>query len=310
MPALPHLGQGHVYLTDGGLETTLIFREGAELPAFAAFHLLADESGRELLRRYFDPYLAAVRKHGSGFVLDTVTWRASRDWGAQLGYSPQALADANRQAVSLAEDVRASEAAQGVDIVINGVVGPRGDGYAVGDVMMPDAALAYHAEQIDTLAEAGCEMVSGVTITYVEEAIGIVRAAASADVPVVISFTVETDGRLPSGQPLGEAVEQTDAETDDAAVYYMINCAHPTHFAGTLQEGGAWRHRIRGLRANASKLSHAELDEATDLDDGDPEELAEQYWALREQLPGLAVFGGCCGTDHRHVEAIGAALAR
>jgi homocysteine S-methyltransferase len=309
MSDLPQLEADRLFITDGGLETTLIFREGASLPAFAAFHLLADEGGRELLRKYFDPYLKTAKKHGDGFVLDTVTWRASRDWGAQLNYSPEAVAQANRDAVALAEEVRGAKAAKGLTVVLNGVIGPRGDGYVAGELMNAEEARAYHAEQIDTLADAGCEMVTGVTMTYAEEAIGIVRAAAAVGLPVVISFTLETDGRLPSGQALGEAIEQTDNETDGEAAYYMINCAHPTHFTGALEEGGAWRERIRGLRANASKLSHAELDAAEELDDGDPKELAAEYRELRSLLPGLTVVGGCCGTDHRHVEAIGAALA-
>jgi S-methylmethionine-dependent homocysteine/selenocysteine methylase len=153
-------------------------------------------------------------------------------------------------------------------------------------------------------------MVSAITMTYPEEAIGVVQAAQDAGLPAAVSFTVETDGRLPSGQAIDEAIEQADAETDGAPAYFMINCAHPTHFADALEAGAPWLERIGGIRANASRLSHAELDEAEELDDGDPDDLAARYAALRPRLPALRVVGGCCGTDERHIDAISAALSR
>jgi S-methylmethionine-dependent homocysteine/selenocysteine methylase len=301
---LPQLSGDRLYITDGGLETTLIFHLGLDLPEFAAFDLLRDETGTGALRRYYEPYLAIAREQGAGIVLDSATWRASRDWGERLGYSPEELADANRRAVALIEELRAPD----VPTVLNGVVGPRGDGYVVGETMTAGEAEAYHGEQIGTFAGTAAEMVSAITMTYVDEAVGIARAAQAAGLPAVISFTVETDGRLPSGQPLGAAIEQVDAETGSAPAYYMVNCAHPTHFEGVLD--GGWRDRIGGLRANASTMSHEELDAATELDEGDPDELADQYVALRERLPNARVLGGCCGTDDRHVAAIAAAWVR
>ena len=159
-------------------------------------------------------------------------------------------------------------------------------------------------------AETDADMVAAFTMTYAEEAIGIVRAATAAGMPIAISFTTETNGRLPSGEALDQAIARTDEATSGAPAYYMVNCAHPTHLAGALERGGAWRERVRGLRANASRRSHAELDESPDLDAGDPDELARQYDELRAAFPRLSVAGGCCGTDHRHVEAIGRALGR
>ena len=147
-------------------------------------------------------------------------------------------------------------------------------------------------------------MVTAITMTHVGEAVGVVRAAEAAGLPVAISFTVETDGRLPTGQPLGEAIEAVDAATGALPAYYMINCAHPTHFAHELGADGGWTGRVRGLRANASCRSHAELDAATDLDAGDPAQLGRQYAELRRLLPQLTVLVGCCCTDLRHVEAI------
>lgn len=170
-------------------------------------------------------------------------------------------------------------------------------------------AQAYHSTQIETFADTDADLISAFTINYADEAIGIVRAAREAGMPAVISFTVETDGRLPSGEALGEAIKRTDGETDGHASYDMINCAHPTHFRAVLENGSEWRHRLRGLRANASRMSHAELDASSELDRGNPEELGREYRVLRDLLPGLTVLGGCCGTDHQHIDAIVRACA-
>jgi homocysteine S-methyltransferase len=305
---LPQLGD-RLYLTDGGLETWLIFHEGLDLPCFAAFDLLRDEGGAAVLRRYYDRYVELARAHGVGVILEAPTWRANADWGARLGYDADALADANRKAIGLMLEIRAAAGTPVSPAVISGNLGPRGDGYRAGARMTAAGAQSYHTPQIETFAQTDADMVSAFTINYIEEAIGIVRAARAAAMPVVISFTVETDGRLPSGDALREAIDRTDSETDGYTAYYMINCAHPTHFRHILADGGHWRARIRGLRANASRRSHAELDGSTDLDAGNPAELGDQYQALRPLLPRLTVLGGCCGTDHRHVEAIFASCA-
>lgn len=304
---LPQIAGDTLFLSDGGLETSLIFQQGVELPCFAAFTLLDDEAGRSSLRTYFAPYLRLAAERVTGIVIDTPTWRANPDWGLELGYAPEALDALNRDAVGFARELR-DELPDGVPAVVNGVVGPRGDGYVAGEQMTAGDAEAYHGRQLGVFAAAGADMATAVTMTYAEEAEGIVAAADRSGLPVAISFTVETDGRLPSGQPLRAAIEQVDAATDAAAAYFMVNCAHPTHFERVLDEDGAWRERIAGVRANASRMSHAELDEAEQLDDGDPAELATEYRALRERLPRLAVVGGCCGTDHRHVGAIRDAL--
>ncbi len=300
---LPQLG-GDLYLTDGGIETTLIFHDGLDLPYFAAFDLLKDGSGRETLRRYYRSYTAIAKERGVGFVLESATWRASRDWGDKLGYSEAALAEANRQSISLLQELREEYRGENTPMVISGCIGPRGDGYDPGEVMTADQAQAYHAAQIGTFVEAGVDMVTAITMTNVEEAVGLTRAAQAAGVPAVIAFTVETDGRLPTGQSLKDAIEAVDAATGNGPAYYMINCAHPSHFDDALTQGESWLERIRGLRANASTKSHAELDEAEELDDGDPVELGGLYRDLKARMPQLNVFGGCCGTDHRHVAAI------
>jgi S-methylmethionine-dependent homocysteine/selenocysteine methylase len=303
---LPQL-EGDLFLTDGGMETWLVYSHGFELPQFAAFPLLDDPRGVEALRTYFAPYVEIARTNGVGLVLDAPTWRASSHWGGLLGYDAEQLADFNRRGVALVEELRA-EAAD-VRIVIGGSVGPSDDAYAPSEQIGADEAYAYHRPQIDTFAETAADFVNALTLTYAAEAIGIAQAAAAAALPVAISFTVETDGRLPSGQPLGEAIQEVDAATDGEVAYFMVNCAHPTHFVGVLDADGAWRERVAGVRANASRKSHAELDEAEELDAGDPRELASHYPALRERLPNLRVAGGCCGTDDRHIASIYEALS-
>jgi homocysteine S-methyltransferase len=297
-------------LSDGGLETTLVFHQGIDLPGFAAFDLLRRERGRQVLADYFRSYLDLAREAGCGFLLESPTWRANPAWGPELGYDSEELAAANRQAIALLQELRHEAEAAAADgappgpILISGCLGPRGDGYVPDEQMSADEAEAFHRWQIAVLNRAGVDLVSAFTISAVPEAVGIVRAAREEEVPVVISFTVETDGRLPSGQPLGEAIEQVDAESDAAAAYFMVNCAHPSHFAEVLRGGGSWRNRIVGLRTNSSRRSHAELDEAESLDAGDPEELGSLHREISAFLPRLAVLGGCCGTDQRHVEAI------
>jgi S-methylmethionine-dependent homocysteine/selenocysteine methylase len=301
--ALPQLSD-RLFLTDGGLETTLVFEDGIDLPCFASFPLLFAETGRDRLRRYYELYAGLARQAGLGFVLESVGWRANRDWGARIGYGPEALAEATRASVDLLVEFRDRCDSARTPMVISGNVGPRGDGYVPGETMSAGAAEAYHAAQVATYAGTEADMVSAFTINYVEEGIGVARAAAAAGIPSVISFTVETDGRLPSGQGLAEAVAQTDAEAGTIPAYYMINCAHPTHFDRLVEAGGAWLGRIRGVRANASTRSHAELDAATELDAGDPVDLGRRYARLRKAMPQLTVLGGCCGTDHRHIAAI------
>jgi S-methylmethionine-dependent homocysteine/selenocysteine methylase len=300
--ALPQLER--VFLTDGGLETALVFHEGLDLPCFAAFPLVLTEHGRETLTRYFRPYLGLARRHRTGIVLDAPTWRANREWGEKLGFGEEALAALNRAAMRFIAGLGAEYDGAETAVVLNGVIGPRGDGYKVEGAMSPGEAREYHDLQMVAFRDSEADMVSAITMTYAEEAVGIALAARERSLPAVISFTLETDGRLPSGQELREAIEQTDAATGQYPAYYMLNCAHPRHFEAVLAVGAPWIDRIRGIRANASEKSHAELDAATELDIGDPEALGRDYVRLRSSLTRLCVVGGCCGTDHRHVAAI------
>ena len=306
---LPQLGSG-LFLTDGGIETSLIFIDGLDLPYFAAFHLLLDKTGRDALVRYYERYIAIAQADGVGFILESPTWRASSDWGSKLGYSRDAIGAVNRESIELMHELKARHAHRTTPIVVSGCVGPRGDGYDPGQVMSPTEAAAYHAYQIGVFAEAKADMTTAITMTNASEAIGFVHAAAHVGLPSVVSFTVETDGRLPTGQNLAEAVAEVDAATGSAPAYYMINCAHPTHFESVMSADEEWTRRIRGLRANASRRSHQELNDAPDLDAGDPIELANQYRDLLRRHPQITVLGGCCGTDHRHIQSISKACRR
>lgn len=293
---LPQL-VGRPVVTDGGLETDLIYHHDVELPDFAAFVLVDDERGRELLERYYGDYVDIARRAGAALQLETPTWRASGDWGNRLGYSTAELRRVNRDSVALLERLRDQA---GLDtFLISGSLGPRGDGYVAGEVIDPDTAAGYHTPQIEAFADAGADLVTVLTLTGTGEAIGIVRAARSTGLPVAVSFTVERDGRLPDGTPLSTAIAEVDAE--GGPDYFMLNCAHPTHMAPALADAGDWCARIVGLRANASTSSHEELDAAIELDEGDPVELTAAQEALRPHLPNLALLGGCCGTDARHV---------
>jgi S-methylmethionine-dependent homocysteine/selenocysteine methylase len=307
---LPQSGN-RLFLTDSGLETTLIFDQGIELPQFAAFTLLDSADGRRRLREYFTDHLRVARAAEAGFVAESPTWRASPDWGERLGYDPDRLAAANRRAVKLLAELRDETGVSAQEFVISGCIGPRGDGYVPGVQLSPDAAEAYHEWQIDALADAPIDLVSALTITSVGEAIGITRAAMRAQLPVVISFTTETDGRLPAGDTLEHAIRAVDVETGDGPDYYMINCAHPSHFGPALATiGPGVIRRLRGIRANASRRSHAELDGLDDPDREDPKRLADEYRLLTDRFERLTVLGGCCGTDLRHIEAIAAACGQ
>jgi len=303
---LPQLS-GDLFLTDAGLETDLIFNHGIDIREFASHTLLPDPHGREALANYFRGFLSLANEHDAGFVLDSQTWKAHPHWAEDLAETELELRQANKHSVAFISKLRDEFSGNSKPIVLNGNIGPRGDAYAPETMLAAREAEEYHANQIGWLAETEIDMVTALTFTQSDEAIGVVRAAQSAGLPVVVSFTVETDGRLPTGQPLNEAIEAVDDATEAAAAYFMVNCAHPDHFSDVLDDS-AWSRRIRGLRCNASRLSHAELDECEVLDDGDPEELARQYKAITSIMPWLNVFGGCCGSDLRHVAKIARAV--
>jgi len=304
--ALPQLGP-EVFLTDSGLETDLLFNQGVDLPQFAAFPLLRDSEGTRRLRTYFSAHAAVAKQAHVGFVFESVTWRANTDWGALLGFDAQALDEVNRMAIDLLVGVRAEFADAGHAYPISGCLGPRSDAYRPDLLMTVDAAVSYHRPQIETLADTEADLISALTLTHPAEAMGIAQAARDAGMPVVLSFTVETDGKLPDGTTLADAVRSVDDATETYPAYYMINCAHPSHLAPVLDPDATWMTRIRGIRANASSRSHAELDNATELDSGDPVDFGRDYAEIRSRFPNLTVLGGCCGTDLRHIQQVASA---
>ena len=296
---LPQTGAG--WVTDGGLETDLIFHRGMDLPDFASFPLLDDADGRAVLADYYRAYADVAARAGAGLLLETPTWRANADWGARLGYDADALARVNSDAVDLVRELAGD--VDVAEVLLVGAVGPRGDGYVAGDLAADDYA-DYHRPQLAAFAESGADLATAYTLTTVAEAVGVVRAAQDVALPVGISFTVETDGRLPDGTPLGKAVVSLDTATAAGAAHLLVNCAHPDHVGPGLDAAAPWAQRIAGLRVNSSRLSHAELDEAEELDEGDLADLAHATRDLAATLPGVRIVGGCCGTDARHVAAM------
>lgn len=315
---LPQLSKGKVYLTDSGLETVLIFQKQRDLREFASFELVvpqdsgkADARDIQLLRDYFEEHVQVAAKHNMGLCVETVTWRASADWGKKLGYDQEGLRNANTKAVRLFLELKKEWLEKydldKDDILVSGCVGPKGDGYQVGDLLSAKEYKEYHLPQLKVLKDAGADLLSGITLNNVEEALGMVQAAKEIHAPIVISFTVETDAKLPSGMDLTEAISIIDKATGSYVSYYMINCAHPTHFEKLFQGEGkrkAELQRVKGIRANASKMSHAELDDAEELDDGNPNELGKEIASLCRLHPAFNVLGGCCGTDVRHIQSI------
>lgn len=292
------------FLSDGGLETYMIFNKGYDLPCFSAAVLLESEQGRHDLTEYFERFIKIAHQSNRGFVLDAPTWRAGMAWAGPLGKTISEVLETNARAVEFVSDLHNQHKDSDNPILINGLVGPAGDAYAPDKPLSAQDAFLIHSPQIHALGRAGVDMISAMTLTHASEATGIVQAAQEIDIPVVIAFTLETDGCLPSGQPLGEAITEVDEVTKNGPVYYMINCAHPDHFKDVLETDADWLLRIGGIRSNASRMSHAELDEAEELDNGDPVELGELHTEILSLLPNLRVVGGCCGTDHRHVGCI------
>jgi homocysteine S-methyltransferase len=309
----PQITSKDIYLTDAGIETDLIFNKGIEIRGFAAHTLLPDKAGREAVANYLRDFLNLAKEHKTGFILDSQTWKAHLHWAKDLGATEADLKAANRESVEFISNLRAEFADNDKPIVLNGILGPRGDAYVPEDAITIKEAQEYHATQIQWLADTEVDMITGMTLNQSSEAIGMTLAAQKKQLPIVISFTVETDGCLPSGQALREAIQEVDAATNTGPLYYMVNCAHPDHFSDKLlgNDGDdAWMRRIRGLRCNASRMSHAELDSCETLDDGNPLELACQYSEIRHTMPWLNVFGGCCGSDVRHVQQIADAIIK
>ncbi|MCR9097670.1 MAG: homocysteine S-methyltransferase family protein [bacterium] len=304
-----------LYVTNAGTETYLVFQQGFDLPEFCGFVVYEDEPATQrLAREHLEPIFESAARSGCGLLLDILSWRAQPDFLALLGRPAEDLGRLNAQLVESTRSIvqawrkRSGVSEDDMPILLCADVGPRGDGYRIeGDEVSPEQAQAYHTPQITALAAAGVDLMSALTMTSGAESIGMTRAAAEAGLPIIVSPTVETDGRLPDGWSLGDFIERVDRETDSAPLFYMVNCAHPSHLRPTLdaaQDAGApWLERFKGFRANASSKSHAELDESTTLDRGEPEALARELAEMKRRFD-LRVVGGCCGTDHEHMDLV------
>ncbi len=308
-----------VFLTSAGTETYLVFQQGFELPEFCAFAVHEDDDAwAELERNYIDPILNIAANSRCGLMLDALVWRAQPDFIAELGIERDQLSPINERAVLKTRGfVDRWRQLNGYDeesfpVLIVADVGPRGDGYKVDDLAMTaEIARKYHRRQIAALAKTEVDLVCALTMTTAEESIGIVQSAAECGLPIIVSPTVETDGRLPDGTYLGTFIQVVDDATGETPIYYMVNCAHPNHLLPTLEAARngdePWLSRFRGFRANASEKSHEELDNSTELDRGDLDILRDQVAQMYERYD-LLVVGGCCGTDHEHLAAIASML--
>ena len=305
-PLLPHQTD-RIFLTDGGIETWLMYKRGFELPHFSAYQLLDDPAGRAALEQYYRDFAALARERRTAYIFCSLTYRASRDWGRLLGFSDAALADMNGRTFEFYRQVATESGCEPATTLYSGCIGPRGDAYDTKQTITAAEAEDYHAPQLESFRSAGADLATALTLKSTEEAIGIARAAKSAGVPSVISFTLEKNGTVGGTKSLKEAIASVDAATAGAPAYYMVNCSHPIDFTPALDDG-SWVQRIRGLRANASSLAHGQLCQLGHLDEGDPADLATRHGDLRRRYPHINVFGGCCGTDHVHVSAICAAV--
>ncbi|MGI3184950.1 homocysteine S-methyltransferase family protein [Nioella aestuarii] len=303
---LPHQTE-RLFLTDGGTETWLMYKKGFELPEFSAFHLLNDSAAYDALLSYYRAFATLACQLETAFIFDSLSYRASRDWGALLGYSPEGLAEMNLRCLDLYRRAAQEAGLPDANVILSGCIGPKGDAYQRNEGLTAEKAQTYHAEQIATFVDGGADLVTALTLNMSEEAIGIARAAKAAGIASVISFTLDKDRRMKSGETLQEAIAKVDAATGSAPAYYMINCSHPLDFGPAL-EPAPWMQRVRGIRANASTLDHGTLCQLGHLEEGNPDELAAQYRELRDRFPWMNVFGGCCGTDVVHVQKIGQAL--
>ena len=281
---------GRLMTSGGGFETWMQYVDGFTLRHFCGFELLNDARGITCLRDYQRKIIEAAVANGFGVINEGLHYRASRDWGELIGFSKEALEDINIRGIEFYRELGREYDSPDTPMLVGGVIGPRGDAYNVGRT--PDAAEAedYHSEQI-------------LTFSSVQEAIGLVRAAKAAGMPVIVSFIAANGGRLQGGETLQQAITLVDAATGSGPDYYMINCTHPTEFEQGLTPGD-WTTRLGGFMPNAVAMETLDLCKLGHLEDGDPAELGHQMADLARRFPHINVWGGCCGTDGRHIGQI------
>lgn len=301
--SLPPVRDGVIYLTEGGFETELMYLHGFELPCFAAFTLLDSAKGRAALRGLYARTCDVAAEEGTGVLLGWLNYRASPDWGAKLGLSPAGLAEATLRSIDFLEDLRRDYAGQIPDFLINDGIGPRGDAYGTGGAITETEAEDYHSVQIATLKGSAVDVIWAATQNNVAEVIGMARAAQAQGMELAVSWSLNSASRLSSGPTLAEAVETVDAAVPGAVAWHSLNCSHPLEFEPALTPGG-WQDRLRCIRPNAAAMDKIALCKLGHLEDGDPQELGAQMGALARRYPHFDIWGGCCGTDHRHLAEI------
>ncbi|MCP5083255.1 MAG: homocysteine S-methyltransferase family protein [Alphaproteobacteria bacterium] len=306
---LPQMN-GKICLTEGGIETYMQYKKGHELRHFCLFDLLNDAQAVTDLRTYHERLIEVALKHKVGAILDGLHYRTSQYWGELLGYSRQELREIVVQGIEFYKGLAKQYETVESPMPVSGVVGPRGDAYAVGHIMTVDEAEDYHSEQLRTMKQAGADFATALTFSQVDEAIGVVRASQTLDFAVVVSFALGADGKLKTGPSLGAAIAAVDAATQNGPAYYMVNCTHPVDFAPAFNAPGPWVDRLGGLRPNASSLAHGVLCQLGRLEEGNPVELGQQMADMATRFPQINVWGGCCGTDYAHIDQIAAAVIR
>jgi len=300
----PDPSAGRPYLTEGGTETEILYKYGYEVPHFAVFELLNDPAGKRQLEAMFARYLDAAADNNWAALMGGLDYRASPDWGRLLGYSPAGLTEMQIRCIECLRDVARPYRGQLPDIRISGIVGPRGDAYALNRTITAQEAEDYHAPQLETLKQLDVDMAWAATFNNVAEAVGVSRAASKIGVPVCLSFTLSGNHRLQSGPTLREAVETVDAEAGEhRPTCFGINCSHPLEFIPAL-EPGDWVLRVRSIRPNATAMDKLSLCKLGHLEDGDPVDLGRRLADLAARYPHIDMWGGCCGTWDRHLGEI------
>ncbi|POF32988.1 homocysteine S-methyltransferase family protein [Roseibium marinum] len=294
---------GRYYLTEGGTETEIMYKWGFELPEFAMFPLLEKRKSADVIRGMYRRYLDVVARYGHSALIGGFDYRASPDWGAKLGYSASALAEANLRSIQFLKDVAAEYEADIPSMLFSGYVGPRGDAYGLNMSVTEESAEEYHSVQIETLARAGVDLVWALTFNNPAEAIGVVRAARRLNLPVAVSFSLDSTHRLKSGFPLSRAIAIVDEATNGYPAFYSLNCSHPQEFEPALEDWN-WTSRLRSIRPNAAKMDKIALCKLGHLEEGDPEELGRLMADVFRRHPHMDIWGGCCGTGHVHLEEI------
>lgn len=301
--SFPLQKKGCFYLSEGGTETELMYKYGFELPHFAMFPLLDNPDAESRMREMFGSYLEVAAKYKTGALMGGLDYRASPDWGELLGYSPDGLAEANLQSIDFLRDIAKEYVSAVPDILIQGLIGPRGDAYERNETITENEAEDYHCVQLETLKKADVDLALAITFNNIPESIGVARAAAKIGVPLAISLTLDSASKLNSGPGLVEAITTIDRETGRSPAFYLINCSHPVEYEPAIGPGD-WINRVRGVRPNASKMEKIALCKIGHLEEGDPVELGALCGDLARRYPHMDVWGGCCGTWSRHLDEI------